>query len=100
MGKIDVSHTSFPFGEGYVTSGFILDEFDLDLPSSCLLVCFRLVVIIIIITGAVDSVVVVYERVFLHRLRACGRRSLGINRAWLTVHIESTLAFTHSGRSI
>ena len=31
-------HTCFPFGERYMTSRFILDEFDLDLSSSSLLI--------------------------------------------------------------
>lgn len=90
--------TSFPFGEGYMTSRFILNKFDLDLSSSCLLVFWLLAVVVVVFGSAVSSVVVVYERVVCdggwgadgglwggYRVGGCGGRE----------HVEGALAFAH-----
>ncbi len=88
-----VEHTSFPFGEGYVTSRFILDKFDLDLSSSCLLVRLWLVIIIVVVAGALSGVLVVDERVF-----ADGRPDVSW-QLWVILwgsHIHSPLALAHN----
>ena len=56
-------HASFPFGERYMTSRFILDEFDLDLSPTCLFVRFRLFLFIVVVRSGIDCILVVYERV-------------------------------------
>ena len=65
-----VRHTSFPFGEGYVTSRFILDKFDLDLSSSGLLVRFGLLLVVVVVSCAVYCFVIIDERVVAYRGRA------------------------------
>jgi hypothetical protein len=53
-----------------VTSRLVLDELDLDLPSSRLLVAF-LVIFVIVVPSAVDSVLVSDERVVADRPNPC-----------------------------
>jgi hypothetical protein len=53
-----------------VTSRLVLDELDLDLPSSGLLVAF-LFVLVVIVPTAVDGVLVGDERVVSDRANAC-----------------------------
>lgn len=58
-------HTSFPFGEGYMTSRFILNKLDFNLASSSLLV-FGLLVVVVVVACTVRSVVIVDKRVIAH----------------------------------
>jgi hypothetical protein len=63
-------HTCFPFGERYMTSRFILDEFDLDLSSSSLLIRLGLLLVLVFISATVHRVAVLYEYIFPNRWRA------------------------------
>ena len=93
-------HTCFPFGERYMTSRFILDEFDLDLSSTGLLVRFGLFLLIVLVAATLDGVLVVDEGVFSHgRGTGLGMEGLGVWRggcAW--VHVEGALALAHGRR--
>jgi hypothetical protein len=88
---------SFPFGERYMTSRFILNKFDLDLPSTSLLVRFGFVLLLIVVASTVYCVVVVDERVITYSRRSAGRR-MGISGGGVTrMHIEGALALAHGG---
>jgi hypothetical protein len=82
-----------------MTSRFILDEFDLDLSSPCLLLRFRFLVVVVIVPSTVDCVVVIDERVLGDGgAWRCGVGSLGLVGCWGTVswmHVESALALAH-----
>lgn len=58
------THTSFPFRERNVPSRLVLDKLDLDLAAAGLLVGLGLLVVVVVVGRAVDSGVVVDERVF------------------------------------
>lgn len=82
-----------------MTSRFILNKFNLDLSSSCFLVRLGLLFVFVILSIAVDRVMIIDERVVTYwggtstrriGMAVCGRRSS-------RVHVESALAFTHSG---
>src|SRR5882757_9129487 len=62
-GKGSRSRTSFPFGECYVTSRFILNKLDLNLPPSCLLVLWFLLLVIIVST-TLGCILIVDEAIF------------------------------------
>jgi len=55
-----------------MTSRFILNKFDLDLSSSCLLVRFRFFLFIVVVCSAVDSILVVDKGVFCYGGLLCG----------------------------
>lgn len=91
--------TCFPFGERYMTSRFILNKFNLDLSSSCFLVRLGLLFVFIILSVAVDRVMVIDERVVAYG-SGCSTRRIGMaicGRRSSRVDVESALAFTHSG---
>jgi hypothetical protein len=55
--------TCFPFGEGDMTSRFILNKFDLDLTPSSLLLVLGFLLFLILVAAALGSVMVGDERV-------------------------------------
>jgi len=62
--KLSDRHTCFPFRERYMTSGFVLNEFNLDLPTPGLLLRFGFFdFVVIIIYARVYCVVIIDERV-------------------------------------
>jgi len=75
--------TRFPFGERYMTSGFVLDEFNLDLPASRLLVRLGLFpIVVVVVYPAVHCVVVVDEPVLTHDRRSA-RGYMSIHRRYM-----------------
>jgi hypothetical protein len=81
-----------------MTSRFILDKFDLDLPSARLLVRFGFLVLFVVVAGTVNRVVVVDERVITNRGWSAGWW-MGVSGCGVTgMHIESALTFSHSWR--
>lgn len=74
-----------------MTSRLILDEFDLNLPSSCFLVRFWLILVVVVVPGTVHSVLVVDERVVANS-RDHLRRKLSIVRCCAHIHGSLTLA--------
>lgn len=77
-----------------MTSRFILNKFDLDLSSSGLLVCFGLFVVVVVLSCAVDCIMVVDERVICDG----GDAWLGVSWGGVSgVHIEGALALSHCG---
>lgn len=86
-------NASFPFGERYMTSRFILDELNLDLPASCLLVGLGLVLFLVVVAGTVDGVMVVDEGVLNDGA------ALDWVVCWYTaMHVESPLPLAHRRR--
>lgn len=88
--------TSFPFGERYMTSRFILDKFNFNLPASCLLVRLGLVLFFVVVPRAVDGVMVVDKGVVAY---GASRGGMGIgwsDVAWM--HVEGPLPLAHRGR--
>lgn len=94
-----------------MTSRFVLDEFDLDLPPTRLLVVLRFLFFVLVIAGAVDGVVILDEAVFgdgaLLRLRLSYWVMLSWLRlgrvgwcccSWMKVH--GSLALSHRGKPI
>lgn len=78
-----------------MTSRFVLDELDLDLSSSSLLVALGLcVVVIVVVSATLRRVVVVDERVVAN-LWAGGRGRMAVCRRAV---VEGALAFAHRGR--
>jgi len=61
-----------------MTSRFILDEFDLDLSSSSLLVRLGFLVVIVFIDTTVGRIAVLHEYIFRHRLRSGWWRRVAI----------------------
>jgi hypothetical protein len=89
-------NTSFPFGEGYVTSRFVLNKLDLNLAPSCLLLRFRLLpVFVVVVAAALGSIMVVDESVFGNRrgLAWVGLWVCGCYVSWM--HVECALTFSH-----
>lgn len=64
VGHSESEHTSFPFREGDVPSRFVLNKFDLNLPTTGLLLGLGFVFVVVVIAAAVCRVVVLDERVF------------------------------------
>jgi hypothetical protein len=77
-----------------MTSRFVLDKFNLDLPAASLLVGLGLVVLLLVLAGAVDGVVVVDEGVVADLAR---RRGVVLGDARL-VDVEGPLPLAHGGR--
>jgi hypothetical protein len=96
-----VKHTSFPFGERYMTSRFILNKFDLDLSSSCLLVRFGLFLLVVVVCGRVDGILVVDECVLCDRGRGLlvvdGLRVSRWGSGVWGVDVEGALSLAHDG---
>jgi hypothetical protein len=84
-------HTCFPFGERYVTPGFILNELDLYLSAPCLLVRLGLIVIVIFISTTLVRSIVVDERVISDGSR---QRRRMIARSWVAWKV-CALALAH-----
>ena len=90
--------TSFPFGEGYVTSRFVLDKLDLNFAPSRLFLRFGLVLVLLVVTSALGGIVIIDERVLGNRGGLTGV-SLGICWGYVSwVHVESALTFAHIKR--
>jgi ABC-type dipeptide/oligopeptide/nickel transport system permease component len=87
--------TSFPFGERYVTSRFVLDKLDLDFAPSCLLLRFGLLFIVVVVAAALGSIMVVNERVIGDRGGLAGV-CLGVCGCYVSwMHVECALTFAH-----
>jgi hypothetical protein len=92
-------HTSFPFRERYMTSRFILDVLNLNLSSPRLFI-LGLFFIVVIISGTVNSIIIIDERVVANSSRAREWKSMSLSFSWrgISYMLESSLAFSHTGR--
>ena len=88
--------TSFPFGERYMTSRFILNKLDFDFPASGLLVRLGLVLFFVVVARAIDGVMVVDKRIVAHGASG-GRVGIGwSDGSWM--HVQGPLPLAHRGR--
>jgi len=80
-----------------MTSRFILDVLNLNLSSPRLFV-LGLFFVIVIISGTVDSIMIIDEPVVANSGRAREWKGMTVSWRGISYVLESSLAFSHSGR--
>jgi hypothetical protein len=98
--RFEKQHTSFPFGERYMTSRFILDVLNLNLSSPRLFILWLgdTVVVVVVFSATLHSIMISDERVVTNRSRAREWNSMTICWGGISYMVKGSLAFSHSGR--
>ena len=90
-------HTSFPFGERYMTSRFILDVLNLNLSSPRLFI-LGLFLVVVIISCTVNSIIIIDEPVVANSSRTRKWNRMTFTWRGVSYMVKSSLAFSHCGR--